>query len=147
MYTVNCTPKYVHWTVYTELCILNWVHWVLNSDYKYFTLKTVHWLHILFTDYIYYTLIIFTVHWLHILYTNWIYFTLTTYTDYTDYIIYTVHWLHILYTDYIFCTLTKYTVQDESKASHERELKRLKKASELTIQEYRETNKHLQDQV
>ena len=77
--TVNCTPNYVHWTVYTELS----------------TLSAVLWLQILYTDYIYCTLIIYTVHWLHIL---------------IILIIYTVHWLHILYTDYIYCTLTKYTV-------------------------------------
>ena len=38
-------------------------------------------------------------------------------------------------------------VKDESRATHEREMRRLKKASELVVAEYRETNNSLQKQV
>lgn len=38
-------------------------------------------------------------------------------------------------------------LQDESRATHEREMRRLKKASELVVAEYRETNNSLQKQI
>lgn len=38
-------------------------------------------------------------------------------------------------------------LQDETRATHERELRRLKKASELVVAEYRETNNSLQKQI